>query len=385
MDPKHSLLFLLFFISTSAFGEVTSQPSAENSITPKEKPGSCTQEQAAKNLETLKYCDQNWENWGVTEKPPKDELLSTTNCSSSTENTLNGCSQALMSLPILVGELAISGLVKLSPDDKTSLSYISQYGSLQDMQAYYTNQFLRQNCKLGSQEDDNRFLDLHCRQPSLEKIDCNPFLDQVRAAVHCRRSSETRAAYREHKTEVLAKAQKLYDDQQTRRTSEMNHRAALQNIRATCGAIMNPYSESYTKMFLNPMAFIGTAAKNYLKPSKDVVAKYNKCIDDNSKDNPRLRQELQKNGAGLVGALVGNIESLQCYRPDLQAEFKCEIAIAVLSGGTAAGVTAAKKLGRKAVNAHLARTTINTTGHAAAPVVDPSMRIPATLTPQPGP
>lgn len=380
MLAKTLFLISQLLFTFSAFAELTGQPNAETPVGRSQTSGSCSPDQKTENEEILKYCEANWDNWGVTEKPPAEELLSTTKCSSGSENALNGCGAALMAIPVMLGELTVLGLVSLTPDDKSSLAYIAQNGTLQDMQAYYANQYLREKCKLGSSEDDNKFINSNCRKPSLERIDCNPFLEQVRTAVQCRRSSETRRAYRQDEQKsVLAPAQKLYDEQQARKAAEIKYKNDLAKLRSTCGPIMNPYSESYTKMFLNPLNYMGTATANYLKPDAATVAKYNQCLADNSKENPALQEELKKNGAGLIGSMVGGIESLKCYRQDLQAQFKCEIAAAVLTGGTGAGLTAVKKLGRSAVDRQLARAA----GRASAEVAEAAPKIfplaPATL------
>lgn len=349
MIAKVICIVLLLPIHFYANAEMVSESISENNSTTPMSFSTCTVKQKEENDKILQFCEKNWETWGVTEKPPTSELLSTTKCSSGKENALNGCGQALMAIPALLGELAVVGLIKLTPEDKTSLSYISQYGTLQDMQAYYANKYLREKCKLGSDADDHRFIDSNCRKPSLEKIDCNPFLDEVRTAIKCRNSSETRRAYRQdEKQAVLAPAQKVYQDQQARKAAEIKYKNELAILRKTCGPIMNPYSESYTKMFFNPIDYLGTASTNFIKPDASTVAKYNQCLIDNSKNNKALQDELKKNGAGLVGALIGSIDSLKCYREDIQAQLKCEIALAVVSGGTAAGIMIAKKLGKKA-------------------------------------
>ncbi len=374
--------FFLFY-TLLAGAELTITPGDSSPSTSKRGHGNCSGEESAKNIEILQYCNDNWDRWGVTEKPPKEELISPTSCPSTSSSALNGCADALMAFPVLLGEMTIVGLVKLAPEDKQSLAYIAQNGSLQDMQAHYSAEFLRTkaNCGLGSAEEDQRHMNKNCTQNLADnsadrKEACNKALDTVRAAVTCRRSPETRALYKQHKDEIVADAQKLYNQKLDRENTKKEKKASLENLKNKCGPIMNPYSESYTKMFLNPLRYIGQATANFVKPDPSAVAKYNKCIADNSKDDPEFQDKLKKSGGSLVDSMTGNIESLKCYRKDLQIKFKCEIAAAVISGGAGGAVLAAKKLGRKAVDAQLKRSARKGTAEVASAAVDTPKKFP---------
>jgi hypothetical protein len=360
---KHLVYFILLFINSVATNaELTESASMEDGNSASIKIDACTTEQKEENEEIIRHCETNWKKWGFSEKPPLDELLSATTCHSSSNNTIKGCEQALMSLPVLFGEIAVIGMVKLTPADKQSLPYLSQNGTLQDMQAYYANQYLREKCLLGSTEDDTRFIDSNCYKPSVEKIDCNPYLEKVRKAMQCRNSPATRRWYKSNeKLAVINPAQKLYKEQMERKAAEMRHKDELSKLKAVCGPIMNPYSETYKKIFLHPLRYLGTNSANFIKPNSETVEKYNKCILDNSKGNTALQNELQKNGSGLIGSVLGSFESLKCYRKDIQAQLKCEVAMAIASGGTAIGLATLKKLTKKKLETKLAEKETTTT------------------------
>ncbi len=104
-----------------------------------QKPSSnqCTPEEKQANLDILAECNTNWEKWGVSPKPNSSELRDPNNCSSlASLGTLQGCADALVAFPIFIGEMALMGARALSPIDKKSFMYISQNGSLKEIEAY---------------------------------------------------------------------------------------------------------------------------------------------------------------------------------------------------------------------------------------------------------
>lgn len=344
-----SIFFSVLFVIAGSFAHAK-----EMVVAPDESPsdvsyGSCSADQYRKNIEILKTCSESWNRWGVDTPPPVEELLDPKQCSTAlqfSKNIAGGCAEAVISVPAMLGELYIRGVVSAAGQDTDSYGYVSQNGSLLDIENYLTNQWVRSRCRFADHTEDNQYMATQCRQ--VEQIDCNGFLNEIRAATACRRSQETKNEYAKMKAELKQKANEIYREQQERKAFEAQHKTDLKALRDKCSKHLNKYSESYAKIFLNPLTYLATETASALRPNPEAVKNYNACILENSAGNKELQEKLLKTTAGIVDGVVGHVESLKCYREDIQLKLKCDLALS-LTGVAGAGKVLVKKLGRNAL------------------------------------
>lgn len=316
--------------------------------------GSCTSAQQEEREKILSECNSKWQEWGVDPVPPASELIHPRQCKSGFSNAgvvAQGCFDSLITLPALLGQLYLMGLVSLSPTDTESFAYISQHGSLQDMRNMYTNIYVRSKCHLANYIEDQKYVANNCHSVAGKKVDCAPFLAEVQKAYECRRHPEMRREFNAQRAEIYAQADELYKEQQERKAIESKHQSDLQKIRNACSRYLNKYSESYSSMLLNPLGYLASEAANTVKINKEDLKKYNQCVKENAGGNKELMSEMLKHSSGVIEDVKSSVESLKCYREDIQAKLGCDVVLS-LTGVAGISKEAIKKLGKKFFTKH---------------------------------
>lgn len=306
----------------------------------------CSREQTLKNQNILNHCENNWENWGIHPRPDSSELRGINECPISSENILitsdvaKGCTEALLALPFLLAETALIGVATLSTSpQKNSFAYVSQNGSLQEIKAYLTNEYMRSRCGIG-QYDIATYVESKCpdRQAILNEsrnTACRSIaLAEIEKAKSC--TQKSRIYYRSQVEQLDQEALQIYRAQQQRKLEEQSRKELTKRVETKCGSLMNPLKGS-TSWTLNPILALsyGTIeANNFLKPNSQRVEAFNNCVAEEVKGDVELQNELLISGQGFIAQVLGQSNSIQCYNERVRSEIYCKVAHVILSGGS---------------------------------------------------
>lgn len=322
----------------------------------------CTPELVNENEEIIKTCNANWAKWGIT-PPPDSEMRKPNECSGLvSRGTLEGCVDAILALPIFIGELAAYAMVSTVPINKNTLAFVSQNGSLQEIQAYLGGMFLKETCGWAPWEAD-LIPEILCPQ---DRPETNSFMnpERRRACVadavqksldyqQCRRSRETRQASRTAGPEIDARAQAIKQEQDEQKRLRTEQKNELERISSTCRSEMNGLTGTQN-LILGMTTFgignLAQEAQRSIAPTRRQVSAYTKCIERETMQKPELRDKLIHAADGLMAQISRSFESIKCYNEKTRKALMCEVAIAVLSGGTALSASAIKRLGRKSLD-----------------------------------
>jgi len=197
-------VYILFIFNSSAFAQSElggsdlpeTQSAAAQDV--EGSGGQCKPAQVQRNRDIIQRCNSNWANWGI-DTPPANELRNENDCESvASAETLLGCGDAVLALPIFLGELAVMGIAATIPIDRNTFGFVSQNGSLQEIQAFLTGEFFHEQCGLYPWQestypseacpDRESHLDPEahgvCRQQAVQR---------VQEFVECRSSGDVRA------------------------------------------------------------------------------------------------------------------------------------------------------------------------------------------------
>ncbi len=308
--------------------------------------GECSAEQLLQNQKILQYCDQNWKNWGISPKPKDSEIRDLKECPSHLgEAVVNfpvaeGCAEAILALPILIADTALMGLLAVAmPEQKNSYTYVSQNGSLQEIKAYLTSEFMRAECEY-AEEDLPTYVEAKCpdQQSQLDseksaKCRSQALEDLVKIKL-CLKNSRTK--YRSYVAKLNQEAHEIYRIQQQRKQEEKDRALVIETVKSKCEVLMNPLKGSmYT--LLSPLTMItygATETKNFLNPDQKQVEAFNNCVAREIRNDPDLKQDLMLSGQGFIDQAIGQSSSLQCYNQKQRAEIQCKVAKAIFTGGS---------------------------------------------------
>lgn len=353
------LVFVLLLSSQSQSSEVVTDGSVqanEHDIELDIK--SCTANQISQNLKIRKDCKSNWKQLGLEEPPAEGELRSLKECSGSLikSESIEGCTDALLALPILISETAALGVVAMALEPaKDSFIYVYQNGTLNEIKAYLSNEFFREMCELAP-SDINAFPSTEC--PDAEShINLNAHqqcraqaLKTIDQAKKCHRAQRT--AYKAKVTEINKTAMEIFNAREKSRRIEIQSAEKLKSIRESCGPSLNPFG-SVSGPYITPSHAIARGAKalqNLVYPNDQEVESFNKCVNKNTMDDPELRAELIESSNGLIEQIIGYANSMHCFNLRERSAMKCHVAKVVYTGGGAVlAKSAIKKVGRVTV------------------------------------
>ncbi len=127
----------------------------------------------------------------------------------------------------------------------------------------------------------------------------------------------------------------------------------MDRVYDVCKTHLMPNYSTTEKVLMLAVPLYGASAiaLSQAQPSKRAVELFNNCVNEETKGNPELRQELEKSGRGLVEQLTGQLDALQCYDEGSRRELQCELALAAGTLGGSLSIAAAKKLGKKGISA----------------------------------
>ena len=314
---------------------------------------SCSKTEIAKNKDILKTCSDSWKTWGIDPPPPGNELRDPNKCFNTTlsqdiTNFLSGCGDVAFALPSMVAEAALYGFLKLTlPKDKHSRAAIYSGGSEHEITAILQNDFMRSKCNGIGPLDSKNYVAKKCHRPLGQKIDCNPFIEDLKRAQKCWRKQ--RSSYKKKIPEIQKQVKSIIEDRRQRHDNLRKNREIIKEIKAQCGPIMNPYRKSIYSTLSNPGKYLSIEAKNFVAPSPDAVRKYNDCVKRHEKVTPKIQKELQQHAHNSITQLLSTFDSYQCYNQRTRQRIACEVATLAL-GGTGLSAFAAKKLGRSIGN-----------------------------------
>ncbi len=346
-------LFLFFFSLTGFIpvgqAEVTAPGAGEASVSPR------CEADVARNREIIANCNANWSNWGIDPQPPANELRSMDECNSgvisSGGNFLRGCASAVAAPFVFVGTLGALGIAHLATqEDTNSDRYIFANGTQQEILARLAENWMIENCGLGSVREAE-FIDQNCGSRAEDHIegsrDCNPFLEQLREQQACRRTSETRQAYREASLGLERQASVIFSEQQEINRNRENHESAVREIQQDCGVHINPYRRNIIARF-GTVQSLTREMIHQLQPNAENVNAFNDCVQNHPSSNEEIVQSLMQESSGLIDAAVSEYESFSCYNATIRNELYCDVAAVVLSGGTLAAKSLTR-LGRRGI------------------------------------
>jgi len=267
--------------------------------------GTCTPRQIQENQAIIDHCNANWESWGIDPPDDPSEMRQANNCAGflSSETALS-CGDAVMALPVLLGQLTALGMAATIPIDKNTFSYVSQNGTLQEIEAYLNGEFFKEICGLAPWE-----VNTHVSQYASQARQIKAIQDQ-RRALEERRSSE------------------------------------ISRIRSSCRTEMRVLDGTTTMLLASPL-YIASLAQARIAPTSAQVQTFANCVERETTESPELREELAGAANGFISQISGSLSSLKCYNARLRKKLTCEITIAVLSGGTALTASAIRRLGRE--------------------------------------
>lgn len=361
------LFILLFSFTTQSVEVVDSKRDALIEINEVRGTGieGCTASQLSQNIKIRKECQLNWRKLGLAAPLTEAQLRGVKECADSyvVVKSIEGCAEALMALPIVLGETAALAAVwyatKPKPD---SYIYVFQNGTLAEMKAFLSNEFFREMCELAP-SDINTYPALAC--PNTQShinhgITHGKCREQALVTVNkarvCHRSN--RNAYKARVEDINKEAIEMLRVREKLKKDHSYRMAEINRIREACRVEMNPFG-SFFQVSLSPAIVAARGAKalqNFVYPSDKEVLAFNRCVWKQTVKQEDLREELFHNSLGFIEQITGYIDSMQCFNARERMAMSCHTAQVIYSGGGAVmAKLTAKQIGKMATKKIYAR------------------------------
>jgi len=349
---KFLVLFLLLFnisnseeLSGGAEGDSLSASSVQA------EPGVCSSTDIQENRAIIATCSRNWENWGI-EPPPASELRTPNDCSGivSSETAL-ACGDAILALPIFFAEMAAMGIAATIPVDRNTLAYVSQNGSLQEIQTYLAGDMVRDVCGIAPWEV-NTYPEIMCPtrnshfDEEAHRACRGQAVERVQEYNTCRRSRESREVFRSRRSQLDARARQIKAEQDRRRALEESREADLSRIKRTCRGAMSGLNGTTALLLATPI-WLASQAQTRVAPTQAQVQAYTNCVERETEGNQELREELAHAADGVMSQISRSFSSMKCYNGRVRKQLMCEVAMGILTGGAGLTAFALRRLGRK--------------------------------------
>lgn len=336
-------LLIFFNFANEPFEATTSTQFEDQSIS---QNSVCTQKQISENKKILEECNSKWAEWGI-EKPNPNELLNPQVCNSDynmSSYTL-GCASTILATPQKLGSAILQILLFAQNLDDTktkkSRSYIFANGSIEEIKKYLVSDLIRKNCKLAP-GDDSEYLSQNCG--AQKNVDCNPYINDLKKANTCYRSTEFKLKYNQELPKINLEAQKIVREQERLVEKSKQMQRDIRAINSSCRSIIDKY-QSWYNTISDPFGYLSSRFKKAIYPDKESIKKYNDCVLKHPKVSDDFKNALLEKSYGYWDQFLGNISAFKCYNPEIKAQIICDVVSSAPSKGVESTSFLTKKLG----------------------------------------
>lgn len=337
----------------------------------------CTAAQVAENQRKINECNQSWEQWGINPPPAPSEMLQPNQCSGFfSTNTVLGCADALVALPVMVYQLAGAAVEAVFPD-KSSYEYVSKYGTAEEIQAFAIKEQHVARCgepfsiSYESEINGSNSIGVDCigvlEHPDWFKetmgVDNGTFgnykryCDDIKKKGDCFKSPLTPAEQQNVATrtqEIRASVADFEESERQRRANEEQELALnrqLNRIKSACN--------KKDKSWLDTLSSMGSPMyDHYTTTEKIEPEKFQACVLAEIGDDEVMKARFLRKGISTLDSLLGQWKALGCYNERIQTKTYCELAMMAAGGVTALTAASVKLAAAQALKKTLAEVGV---------------------------